>query len=87
MTKKLTTEQKAKTAQIRLMNKLKIVLCVLCKVQPFYNINKCIIFGCKCIPKFNYEGETKKLYCNTHAGDTMENMKATSICVKKLWKA
>ena len=78
----IITELKTNTTNIKLTNNLKIqkdkvvsvILCVLCKIQPFYNINKCIIFGCKCLPKFNYEDKIKKLYCAKHATEDMINL-------------
>ena len=86
----IITELKTNTTNIKLTNNLKIqkdkvvsvILCVLCKIQPFYNINKCIIFGCKCSPKFNYEDKIKKLYCEKHATEDMINL-VSNICKKK----
>ena len=38
-------------------------------------IRKCEYIGCKTIPTFNIDGETKGRFCKTHASSGMVNVK------------
>ena len=53
------------------------------------NINikskKCIEFGCKIIPTFNKEGETKGLYCSVHKKEGMVNV-TIKTCIEDLFR-
>ena len=48
--------------------------CQVCTGLERNRSKKCIHEGCKTQPHFNYEGETKGLYCNTHKLDDMVNV-------------
>ena len=38
---------------------------------PIYNYKKCNFANCVVVPKFNYDGESKGIYCSKHRKDDM----------------